>query len=44
MMHCCRCERDVREGADILMVKPGMPYLDVLADLSRALPAALGRL
>jgi porphobilinogen synthase len=28
-------ERDVREGADILMVKPGMPYLDLLADLSR---------
>jgi len=28
-------ERDVREGADILMVKPGMPYLDILADLSR---------
>ena len=27
-------ERDVAEGADILMVKPGMPYLDVLADLS----------
>jgi len=28
-------ERDVREGADILMVKPGMPYLDILAELSR---------
>ena len=27
-------ERDVAEGADILMVKPGMPYLDVLAALS----------
>jgi porphobilinogen synthase len=27
--------RDVAEGADILMVKPGMPYLDILADLSR---------
>jgi porphobilinogen synthase len=27
--------RDAREGADILMVKPGMPYLDVLAKLSR---------
>lgn len=26
--------RDVEEGADILMVKPGMPYLDVLASLS----------
>ena len=29
--------RDAEEGADILMVKPGMPYLDVLADLSRAI-------
>jgi porphobilinogen synthase len=27
--------RDAREGADILMVKPGLPYLDVLAELSR---------
>jgi len=27
--------RDEREGADILMVKPGLPYLDVLADLAR---------
>jgi len=26
--------RDAREGADILMVKPGLPYLDVLAKLS----------
>lgn len=28
-------ERDVAEGADVLMVKPGMPYLDVLASLSQ---------
>lgn len=27
--------RDAQEGADILMVKPGMPYLDVLKDLSQ---------
>ncbi|MBT8444243.1 MAG: porphobilinogen synthase [Gammaproteobacteria bacterium] len=27
--------RDDTEGADILMVKPGLPYLDVLARLSR---------
>lgn len=27
--------RDAEEGADILMVKPGLPYLDVLASLSR---------
>ena len=26
--------RDAQEGADILMVKPGLPYLDVLAKLS----------
>jgi len=30
--------RDDAEGADILMVKPGLPYLDVLADLSRRIP------
>ncbi len=29
---CAR--RDAAEGADILMVKPGMPYLDILATLS----------
>jgi len=27
-------ERDIAEGADILMVKPGLPYLDLLAELS----------
>lgn len=26
---------DAEEGADILMVKPGMPYLDVLAEIRR---------
>jgi porphobilinogen synthase len=26
--------RDAKEGADILMVKPGLPYLDILARLS----------
>jgi porphobilinogen synthase len=31
-------QRDAAEGADILMVKPGLPYLDVLARLSDALP------
>ncbi len=31
-------ERDDAEGADILMVKPGLPYLDVLADLSTRIP------
>ncbi|MFQ5636200.1 MAG: porphobilinogen synthase, partial [Gammaproteobacteria bacterium] len=31
-------ERDDAEGADILMVKPALPYLDVLARLSRRIP------
>jgi porphobilinogen synthase len=31
-------ERDVAEGADILMVKPGMPYLDILASFSQQFP------
>lgn len=30
--------RDAAEGADILMVKPGLPYLDVLARLSADIP------
>lgn len=31
-------ERDAVEGADILMVKPGLPYLDILSDLSQRIP------
>ncbi len=34
-MRCLSVERDVVEGADILMVKPGLPYLDILASLSQ---------
>lgn len=30
--------RDVAEGADIIMVKPALPYLDVLADASQLAP------
>ena len=30
-------ERDAAQGADILMVKPGLPYLDMLRELSRAI-------
>src|ERR1700734_3343512 len=30
-------QRDADEGADILMVKPGLPYLDLLRELSRAI-------
>jgi len=31
-------ERDVQEGADILMVKPGMPYLDVVRRVKQQVP------
>ncbi|KAI5089183.1 delta-aminolevulinic acid dehydratase [Silurus meridionalis] len=27
------CDRDVKEGADMLMVKPGLPYLDILREV-----------
>jgi porphobilinogen synthase len=30
-------QRDADEGADILMVKPGLPYLDLLSELSAAI-------
>jgi len=30
--------RDSQEGADILIVKPGLPYLDILAQLRDAIP------
>ena len=30
---------DLEEGADMLMVKPGLPYLDVIREASRAFPA-----
>lgn len=30
-------QRDADEGADMLMVKPGLPYLDILASLSAAI-------
>jgi porphobilinogen synthase len=28
----CSQQRDVNEGADMLMVKPGGPYLDIIRD------------
>lgn len=31
-------ERDIQEGADILMVKPGMPYLDLLQQIKTKHP------
>jgi porphobilinogen synthase len=30
--------RDANEGADIIMVKPAMPYLDIIADAARLTP------
>ena len=41
-MRCLSSLRDVEEGADILMVKPGLPYLDILKELSRARSRARG--
>jgi len=32
------CERDIDEGADMLMVKPGMPYLDIIQLTKEAYP------
>ncbi|KAB5588275.1 Delta-aminolevulinic acid dehydratase [Ceratobasidium theobromae] len=31
--------RDINEGADIIMVKPALPYLDILADAQRLAPS-----
>ncbi|KAL3318122.1 hypothetical protein Ciccas_003209 [Cichlidogyrus casuarinus] len=31
-------ERDIKEGADILMVKPGLPYLDILESIRQRFP------
>lgn len=31
-------DRDVKEGADILMVKPGYPYLDIVRDAKNKYP------
>ncbi|MCL6422474.1 porphobilinogen synthase [Brachybacterium sp. JHP9] len=33
---------DVAEGADLVMVKPGLPYLDVLRDVADASPVPVG--
>ncbi|WP_255719809.1 porphobilinogen synthase [Brachybacterium sp. ACRRE] len=35
-------ELDVDEGADLVMVKPGMPYLDVLRDIAESSPVPVG--
>lgn len=33
MTLCVVQDRDVEEDADFLMVKPGMPYLDIVRDV-----------
>lgn len=33
-----RQQRDATEGADIIMVKPALPYLDILADAAQLAP------
>ncbi len=35
-------ELDIAEGADLVMVKPGLPYLDVLKDVAAASPVPVG--
>ncbi|XP_074601737.1 porphobilinogen synthase [Brevipalpus obovatus] len=30
--------RDIDEGADVIMIKPGLPYLDVIAEAKRRFP------
>ena len=35
-------ELDVAEGADLVMVKPGLPYLDVLTRVAEASPVPVG--
>ena len=38
------CEQDIAEGADMLMVKPALPYLDVVPRRARPLRSAARRL
>ena len=30
-------QEDIKEGADMVMVKPGMPYLDIISEVRRRL-------
>ena len=34
-------KRDIKEGADIVMVKPGMAYLDIISELSKNVDAPI---
>jgi len=36
------CLLDEAEGADMLMIKPALPYLDVIAQVKQAIPLPLG--
>jgi porphobilinogen synthase len=36
------CEQDLAEGADMLLMKPGMPYLDVLHEARQRFDVPLG--
>ena len=38
LTHCSLQIRDVAEGADILMVKPALPYLDIISDMRELAP------
>lgn len=42
--HCCSVpqERDVKEGADMLMVKPGLPYLDIMREVKDKVRISVG--
>lgn len=35
------CELDIEEGADFLMVKPGLPYLDIIKTIKETFPLPL---
>ena len=41
---CARSALDVEEGADMVMVKPALPYLDIIRAVARALRPAARRL
>ena len=34
-------QRDIEEGADIVMVKPGLAYLDIIRDLKESVDAPI---
>ena len=38
LKRCAKCELDLAEGADIIMVKPALAYLDIVRDVAAAFP------